>query len=118
MRVVEAVRLQRMIVVFSVCALALVAAVVAVVAIIPMQRQMKAAADASLVHGLALDSVAVGEIVARATDLARQVTSRSAIRDALVRFNRGQMTVGELVAYTADKLADASRLSEIGRAHV
>ncbi len=112
MRVVEAVRLQRMIVVFSVCALALVAAVVAVVAIIPMQRQMKAAADASLVHGLALDSVAVGEIVARATDLARQVTSRSAIRDALVRFNRGQMTVGELVAYTADKLADASRLSD------
>ncbi|MEW5728511.1 MAG: HD domain-containing phosphohydrolase [Pseudomonadota bacterium] len=109
---VEAARLQRMIVAFSVGALALVAAIVAAVAILPMQRQMKSSADAALVHGLALDSVAVGEIVARAQDLARQVTSRSVIRDALIRYNRGEMTAEQLAAFTSDKLADAMRLSD------
>lgn len=112
MRVVEAVRLQRRIVVFAVAALALVAAVVAAVAIIPMHRQMKASAEAALMHGLALNAVAVGEIVTRAGDLARQVTSRSVIRDALIGYNRGEMTAEQLSSFTADKLSDAMKLSE------
>jgi hypothetical protein len=111
LQVVDAVRLQRHIVMYAVLAMAMVGLGVAFAAIIPLHRQMAAQADRAFEHAMDLQVAALRENVARAGELARQVTSRSVIRDALESYNRGAMSADRLRAFTTDKLADALKLS-------
>ena len=111
MQVVDAVRLQRSVVIFAILAMAMVGLGVALTAIVPLHRQMTVAADRSYEYSLDLQVNALGESAARARDLALQVTSRSVIRDALVAFNRGQSTQEQLQAFSTDKLGDSLKLS-------
>ena len=111
MQVIDAVKLQRNIIVYAVLAMAMVGLGVAFASIIPLHRQMAEAADKAFDHGLDLQVATLRENVARAGDLARQVTSRSVIRDALAAHNRGAMSADELRAFTADKLVDSMKLS-------
>lgn len=111
MQVVDAVRIQRHIITYAVLAMAVVGLGVALASIVPLHRQMAEAADRAFEHGLDLQVAALGEGVARMGDLARQVTSRSVIRDALAAHNRGEMSAAELKAFSVDKLTDSMKLS-------
>ncbi|BAE52244.1 HD domain-containing phosphohydrolase [Paramagnetospirillum magneticum] len=111
MQVIDAVKLQRNIIVYAVLAMAVVGLGVALAAIIPLHRQMVRSADQALEHGLDLQVAALRETVDRMGDMARQVTSRSVIRDALSSYNQGAMSLDKLQAFTADKLGDSMKLS-------
>jgi len=110
-QVIDAVKLQRNIIMYAVLAMAMVGLGVAFASIIPLHRQMAEAAERAFDHALDLQVATLRENVARAGDLARQVTSRSVIRDALAAHNRGAMGADELRAFSADKLMDSMKLS-------
>ncbi|KIL99966.1 response regulator [Paramagnetospirillum magnetotacticum MS-1] len=111
MQVIDAVKLQRNIILYAVLAMAVVGLGVATASIIPLHRQMVRSADLALEHGLDLQVAAMRESLDRMGDMARQVTSRSVIRDALANYNRGAMGLDKLQAFSADKLADSMKLS-------
>ena len=111
MEIVSAVRLQRLIVAYAVGAMVVVGVGVAAASILPLKSRMAEAADHAFEHALDLQVGSIGETIGRMGDLARQVTSRSVIRDALAAYNRGQTGLEDLRAFTADKLADSMKLS-------
>lgn len=88
-----------------------VGAVVAGLSIVPLAIRLHQVALDSLGQALTLKVMAGSEVVARAVNLAQQVTSRTVIRQKLESYNQGQTTLTELRAFTADKLADALHLS-------
>jgi signal transduction histidine kinase len=75
-------------------------------------NQLKEAEEAGLSHIAETRALAVGEWYRRAIDLARQVTSRTRIREELAAYNAGQRSLGELAAFTRPKLEDAMNLSD------
>lgn len=73
---------------------------------------LKEAESHSLAHMAEMRSIAVSEWCRRVKDVARQITSRSRIRQELEKFNNGQTTLAELIDFTRPKLQDAMELSE------
>ena len=111
MQVVNAANIQRSLIVYAVAAMTVIGLVVATATILPLQVRMERAAESAFEYALDLQAEALGERVARLRDLARQVTSRSAIRDALIAYNHGETSLEQLRAFTADKLVDSLKLS-------
>ena len=74
--------------------------------------QLKQAEEAGLAHIAETRGLAVGEWYRRALDLARQVTSRTRIREELAAFNAGKRSLEDLAAFTRPKLEDAMNLSD------
>ncbi|HEY0836335.1 MAG TPA: HD domain-containing phosphohydrolase [Azospirillum sp.] len=111
MRTTDAARLQKGIVAYAIAAMVALSIAVAAACVIPLQRHSVAAADRNLSHSLDQQVLAIGEALSRLRDLSRQITSRTVIRDALVRYNDGAMTRDQLRAFSVDKLADALRLA-------
>lgn len=71
----------------------------------------KAQTDAIL-HAVEMRAAAVGQWCRRAKDVARQVTSRSRMRQELEKYNRGEVGLASLRSFTTPKLEDAMDLSE------
>jgi signal transduction histidine kinase len=74
--------------------------------------QLKQAEEAGLSHIAETRGLAVGEWYRRALDLARQVTSRTRIREELAAYNAGERSLEDLAEFTRPKLADAMNLSD------
>lgn len=108
---VDAERLRRNIVLYAILAMVMVGVVVAALAITPLALRLRDEAQESLRHELTLKMLAGGEVISRAIGLAQQVTSRTVIRQKLEFYNRGEVGLDELRAFTADKLGDALNLS-------
>ncbi|CDL00797.1 putative signal transduction histidine kinase [Magnetospirillum gryphiswaldense MSR-1 v2] len=108
---VDALRLRRVIVTYAILAMVTVGIVVAILAITPLALRLREDALAALRHELTLKVMAGGEVVARAVNLAQQVTSRTVIRQKLESYNQGETGLDELRTFTADKLGDALNLS-------
>lgn len=111
MDIVKPVRIERAIIAFAIVTMVVVGLVVAAASILPLQSQMASAADNAFEFELDLQVGAIGESLARIRDLGNQVTSRSAIRDMLASYNRRQVSLEQLRAFTADKLLDSLKLS-------
>lgn len=111
MQVVNAANIQRVLIAYAVAAMAMIGFAVAMATILPLQSRMERAAESAFEYALDLQTEALGERVTRLRDLARQVTSRSAIRDALAAYNRGETSLEQLRAFSTDKLADSLKLS-------
>jgi len=105
--------LQRRMVIFSVLALLLTGGAVAASAILPLGGLLNDAARDRLAHVHALTSLSIGQHVRTLEGLALQVTSRSAIRDALEAYLDGRRDAADLRAFTEPKLADAMQLSPL-----
>lgn len=84
---------------------------VAMATIIPLLDRLARSEQAGLEHVAATKAQAVGEWFRRAEDLARQITSRSQIRQALEDFNAGRLSRDAFVAFVRPKLLDAMRRS-------
>ncbi|GEM_PF-2713849 len=108
---VDAERLRRNIVLYATLAMVMVGVVVAALAITPLALRLRDEAQESLRHELTLKMLAGGEVISRAIGLAQQVTSRTVIRQKLESYNRGEVGLEDLRAFTADKLGDALNLS-------
>jgi signal transduction histidine kinase len=111
MQSLDAARLQRSVVLYSISAMVVLALAVATAVVVPLYRSSTAAAERAVHHQLDMKALAIGEVLDRARSLVRQTTSRSVIRDALISFNAGQMTLAQLQAFSTDKLADSMRLT-------
>ena len=64
-----------------------------------------------LSHIAELRSIAISEWCRRAKDIARQITSRTRIRQELGKYNKGQISLQQLAQFTKPKLQDAMNLS-------
>ncbi len=61
--------------------------------------------------GVISKAEAVSQWLVRAEDVARQITSRSRIRQELEKYNHGEIHLAQLVEFTRPKLSDAIRSS-------
>jgi hypothetical protein len=72
---------------------------------------LKRAENSSMVHLGEVRSVAITEWCRRAKDLARQITSRTRIRQELEEYNKGKIERQQLAHFTKSKLQDAMNQS-------
>jgi sensor domain CHASE-containing protein len=72
---------------------------------------LKRAEAKSLVRIVELRAVAIAEWCRRAKDVAKQITSRTRIRQELEKYNEGTITLQQLDRFSKPKLRDAMNLS-------
>ncbi len=80
---------------------------VAFISIYPLFQQLKTAEENSLLATARIRAVAVGEYVGRIGDIARQIASRSVIRDRLAAFDQGRISLAALEQFSRPNLEDA-----------
>jgi len=85
---------------------------VATAAVVTLYPQLRAQTHERLAHGAHLQESAVGHFLEQRVRIARQITSRTAIREALADFHAGGRDRMALATFTRDKLADAVQPSE------
>lgn len=64
-----------------------------------------------LTHSTAMKAAAIEEAIRRLKDIARQITSRSRLREELERYNRGAIERDGFVEFSIPKLEDALRIT-------
>lgn len=83
--------------------------------------ELRNAEDRDLLYHSTLRAMAIAQWVESTKELARQVTSRTRIRQELEAYNRGEVELSALRAFTEPKLGDALALSDtirgIARVH-
>jgi hypothetical protein len=97
---------------YSVLAIFVVGLIVALVSIYPLYNRLTEGIDDSLKHIAKINAKAIDEYLRRVKDITHQVTSRTQIRRKLEAYNRGEVTLNEMVDFTYGKLVDALRLSD------
>ena len=85
---------------------------VAITAVVTLYPQLREQTHERLAHGAHLQEAAVGHFLDQRVRIARQITSRTAIRRALADFHAGGRDRADLAAFTRDKLADAVQPAE------
>ncbi|MCL4456169.1 MAG: PAS domain-containing protein, partial [Nitrospirae bacterium] len=103
---------RKSIIIYSALGIFLIGTIVFLVSIIPLYSRLKGGVQSNLVHAAKVRSMAVDEYILRAKDITLQVTSRTLMRKKLEAYNRGEITLEELIELTKDKLSDAMKLSE------
>jgi signal transduction histidine kinase len=101
---------RRLFLYFAVTLLAL-AVGVGMATIIPLLNRLTRSEEAGLAHVAETQALAVGEWFHRAEDLARQITSRSQIREALEDLNESRITREYFANFARPKLVDAMQRS-------
>ncbi|BCR06007.1 hypothetical protein DESUT3_30760 [Desulfuromonas versatilis] len=104
--------LRRKIVLYSLAYTLAALLTISLLSILPMIGHLKRSEDAHLLQAARAKALAVNENLARISDITRQITSRSAIREQLAEFRRGRIDRASLQQFTAPKLADALIQSE------
>ncbi len=106
--------LQRRIVWFAVGIVLATGIAVAISVLVPMQREMRAAANAYIAHQLNIEQLAVNQYLSRLGDIGRQIVSRTQIRKRLIAYNQGKVTYDDVRSFSDPRLGDA--LKEAGDA--
>ncbi len=89
--------------IYTLAALLLVSAL----SILPLVKRLRQGMEDSLLHTAQTRTLAVDEYLARITDIARQISSRTVIRNRLAEYRRGEVDREALDAFTTPKLNDA-----------
>jgi signal transduction histidine kinase len=105
-------KLKKSLILYVTIGICLIGITVAFITALPLYNRLKEEQRRHLLHKLEIKKMVVEEYLSRARDTALQVTSRTQIRKKLSAYNRGEVTLEELVEYTRPKLADAMDLSE------
>ncbi len=80
---------------------------VAVATGIPMYQHARGQADTSMIASVRSQSQAVGQLFNNMLNIAVQVSSRTQIREELEAYNRWEISLSELSAFSAPRLRDA-----------
>ena len=75
-------------------------------------EHLKKAENDSIIHFAEIRSMAITEWCRRAKDLAKQITSRTRIREELEKYNKRKIDSDQLIVFTLPKLKDAMSLSD------
>ena len=78
---------------------------------ISLLDQLKKAEYNSISHVAEIRSMAISEWCRRSKDIARQITSRTRMREELEKYNRQIISLDQLTAFTKPKLQDAMHIS-------
>ena len=108
----EASRLRRSLFGLHGIILAIMVTAVAVGVAVPLYRNLSTEVVKEFFSSIERQSIAASQWAMRAKDLARQITSRTRIRQELQKYNQRKISLAQLVDFTAPKLEDAMRLSE------
>ena len=108
----EAKRLRRKLFLFQSVVLALLCIVVSIGVAFPLYKHLTNKVQEGYANEASIKASAVSQWILRAEDLARQITSRSQIREELKKYNQGSISLKELQNFTRPKLGDALLLSE------
>lgn len=100
-------RLQRKIVSYTLVYTLAALLLVGVISIYPLAAELRDTEQKNLLATARIRALAIGEYVDRITEIARQITSRSAIRKQLAAFDQGKIPLSELERFTRPKLEDA-----------
>ncbi|MBI5252527.1 MAG: PAS domain S-box protein, partial [Desulfomonile tiedjei] len=112
MAVTRARTLQKAIVVSSLFGIVSVGVIVAAVSIFPLYEHFKKEEELNLTLALNTKTMAMEEYLARAKDVALQISARTIARQRLEDYNAGRIGLEELVAFTTEVLADAMTYSQ------
>ena len=82
--------------------------------ILPLTQRLKSEQERHLFSVVKSRSATVEIFLEKAIETAKQVTSRTKIREMLEKYNRGEISLAELADYTRPKLDDAISLSGNG----
>jgi len=99
--------LQRKIVWLAVAIVLATGTGVAVSVLMPMQSEMRTAADLHIRHSLEVKRLAVEQYLSRLSDIGRQIVSRTQIRKRLIDFNDGKRTLEDVRSFSDPRLGDA-----------
>ena len=103
----QSVRLQQRIQSFALTGILLTGLLVALATAVPMYRHVHALAERALADAARGQARAAGQFLAKSADLARQIASRSAVRDKLAEYNRWEISLAQLVDFSASRIRDA-----------
>ena len=104
-------RLGRRLFLYFAATLLALAVGVALATIIPLRERLARSEQAGLAHVAETKALAVGEWFRHAEDLARQITSRTQIRNVLEEVYAGRISREEFAAYARPRLLDAMKRS-------
>jgi diguanylate cyclase (GGDEF)-like protein/PAS domain S-box-containing protein len=99
--------LQRSIIGYSALGIVLISGIIAAVNIVPFYFNLRDDVERNLVSVARSRVLAVEQYIARVTDVAAQITSRTQIRNALVSYNQGDIDREELIEFSQPRLDDA-----------
>ena len=105
-------RLHRHLLIYSVIAVFTISSLIAAASFYPLYRHLRSEREQSLTRLVQTRARNIEQVLRHFQDVAWQITSRSAIRRSLERYNAGETTLQELVAFTTGKLGDALLLSD------
>lgn len=108
----QSVHLQQRIRLFAIGGILVTGLVVAVATAFPIYRHAHQLMVLSLMDNARSQAQAVGQFLGKATDIGRQIASRSAVRDKLEEYNEHKVGLSELVEYSAPRIRDALRQNE------
>ncbi|MCW8953073.1 MAG: PAS domain S-box protein [Rhodospirillales bacterium] len=104
-------RLQTRIIAYTVMMACLFGVLIGVAGILPIREQLRLSSERFLLHVLDMHTQGIERQLSRNETLARQISSRSQIREKLALYNRGIISGDALRDFTAPKLEDALRAS-------
>ncbi len=107
----RALSLRRSIVGLSAIGIFLVGVIVAVASIWPLYQYIKKEEERSLLLALSTKTAVVEEYLARAKDISQQISCRTVAREKLEEYNKGRISLEELVNSVQPNLSDAISLS-------
>ncbi|MFO7780433.1 MAG: ATP-binding protein [Spirochaetia bacterium] len=99
--------LRRRILTYVLASLLVVGTAIGIVSTRPFVQALQTSQQREVAHRAELMARAVGEFARSAQETARQITSRTRIREMLGSYLRGEVTTEELRAFTVPKLEDA-----------
>ncbi|MCH8491823.1 MAG: diguanylate cyclase [Idiomarina sp.] len=91
----------------TVLGILLTGVVVAIAALWPLSKQLTTHLEQVNYAHASAQSVAIQNHIGRYQDIAKQIASRSEIRQAFVRFSNNEITLSELGEYSTPRLVDA-----------
>ena len=108
----EAVILRRKLFFLQSSVLAILCLALATGVAVPLYNYLTRQMTREFTSGVRRQSTAITQYILRAEEMAGQITSRTIIRQELEKYNRGQVSLGNLIAFTSPKLEDAMHRSE------
>jgi signal transduction histidine kinase len=105
-------RFRRWLFAYTVVVMLFLGVMISAATIWPLYGRLKEAQENHLVNTAKTRAVAVDQWLRRGEDLARQISSRTMIRQKLEAYNAGEASLNELRAYSRPKLTDAMHLSD------
>lgn len=104
--------IQRSVLVYSIVGILIISVIVAAVSFFPLRSHMRHSQSEQLQVKLHFKIMAVEQFLAKSTDIAWQITSRTKIRNQLESYNNSKLDFDSLVTAGTRMLGDALKRSE------